>query len=110
MESAAPSMEGLIIASIEGRGIGALTGRRATLTQLAEQGLQRVLRTAVVNETGIQGKYYFGFKFAHDEQPDNDQPSLFAALQEALGVKLEKRKIPVEMLVVDHIQKTATEN
>ena len=37
-------------------------------------------------------------------------PTIFAALQEQLGLKLEARKGSVDLLVVDHIEKTPTEN
>ena len=39
-----------------------------------------------------------------------DGPSIFAAVQEKLGLKLEARKLPVELLVIDHAEKVPTEN
>jgi uncharacterized protein (TIGR03435 family) len=35
----------------------------------------------------------------------DDRPSIFTALQEQLGLKLEAGKAPIEMLIIDHIQK-----
>ena len=37
-------------------------------------------------------------------------PDIFAAVQSQLGLKLESKKGPVEMLVIDHVEKTPTEN
>jgi uncharacterized protein (TIGR03435 family) len=39
-----------------------------------------------------------------------DSPDLFTALQEQLGLKLEQRKGPVEVLVIDHVEKIPTQN
>jgi len=104
-----PQIEGKVIASAEGRGIAAVTGRRVSMAELAE-GLQTPLRTFVMDKTNLTGKYYFGFKFLRDDAlPDADAPSLSQAVQE-LGLRLEKQKGPVEMLVIDHVEKTPTAN
>ena len=41
---------------------------------------------------------------------DPDGPTIFDAVQDQLGLKIEKRKGPVQMLVVDHVEKKPTEN
>jgi uncharacterized protein (TIGR03435 family) len=46
-------------------------------------------------------------RFAPDGEPP---PTIFNALQEQLGLKLEARKGPVDLLVIDHVAKTPTEN
>jgi len=80
------------------------------MTRLAEA-LQEPLGAFVRDETGLQGSYYFALEFVPDNNPKNvDGPPLAAALQEQLGLRLEKRKGPVEVLVVDHIGKSPTEN
>ena len=100
---------GRVIISKEGE-LSALTGRRVTMTQLAE-GLQDEVQTFVLDQTGLTGKYFFGTKFVKSDNPrDVDGPSLFAALQEAMGLRLEKTRGPVEMLVVDHIDAVPTAN
>jgi len=103
------SMEGYVLSTLEGPGIANLTGRRVTMLQFSEA-LQRVLQVAVLDDTGLTGKYYFGFQYATDTAaPEVTLPDLFSAVK-ALGLKLEKHKGPVEMLVVDHIEKIPTEN
>jgi bla regulator protein blaR1 len=101
--------EGRLTVSKEGE-LAALTGRRVTMTQLADA-LQDELKTLVLDKTALAGKFYFGTKFVHPDTPrDVDGPSLFAALQEALGLKLEKQKGPVEMLVIEHVDRVPTGN
>ncbi len=103
------SFDGKLQATMEGRGIGALTGRRVAMADLART-LGQVLRASVVDETGLTGKYYFGLKYAPErDAADSDLPPLATAI-EALGLRLEKRKGPVELLTVDHMEKTPSEN
>src|SRR5262249_21336003 len=101
-------LEGLVLATLQGKGIGAITGRRVSMPQLTET-LQWLLSTAGADRTGLAGKYYFALQYATGNDPDVPNPNLFGAIRE-LGLRLEKHKGPVEMLVVDHIEKTPIEN
>jgi uncharacterized protein (TIGR03435 family) len=63
----------------------------------------------VVDETGLTGKYDFELTWspqnsAADAGDDAGGPSLFAALQEQLGLKVEDRKSPVDCIVIDHVE------
>lgn len=58
----------------------------------------------VIDETGLTGKYDFQFGFAPD-LGDATGPSLFTALQQELGLRLESKKGPVEVIVIDSVQK-----
>jgi uncharacterized protein (TIGR03435 family) len=74
----------------------------------------------VIDQTGLDGAYTFTLKWTPErlpnatedpKKPDLDAPpSIFEALQEQLGLKLEKRKAPLEVLVVDRAERVPTEN
>lgn len=70
----------------------------------------------VVDSTGLEGCYDFELTFGRDRTPtaaadagdpaaQRDGPSIFSALQEQLGLKLEPQKAPVEFLVIDHVER-----
>jgi uncharacterized protein (TIGR03435 family) len=91
-----------------------LTILRTPLSQLTDL-LYNVLRTPVVDETGLKGKYDLNINVAKYVSMSSDGPPdpiglIQTALQEELGLKLESRKVSLDMLVVDHAEKTATEN
>jgi uncharacterized protein (TIGR03435 family) len=44
------------------------------------------------------------------DNANDPAPDLFAALEKQLGLKLEKSKAPLDVVVIDHIEKTPTEN
>jgi len=76
----------------------------------------------VADETGLSGEYDFTFTFIPPEtwqartgwSPSSavadDTPTLFTAISEQLGLRIEMRKGPVQVLVVDNAAKNPTEN
>lgn len=68
------------------------------------------LKCPVVDKTGLNGNYDIKLDFAPDDDTDSPLPSIFTALRETLGLKLEKAKVPVETLVIDHVDQVPTEN
>jgi len=64
----------------------------------------------VIDKTGISGGYEIDIRYARDSDTDSQLPSMFTALQEQLGLKLEAQKVPVEMLVIDSVNRTPSEN
>ena len=96
--------------------------------------LQGMVGRPVRNATGLTGKYDFELSFTPTAgqslmpggpplrlppppvsdgaaaAPDDSGPTIFAALQDQAGLKLESKKGPVDTLVIDHIEKTPTEN
>jgi uncharacterized protein (TIGR03435 family) len=69
--------------------------------------LAYVLGRTVIDKTGLAGKYSYTVTYTPDDAPpaDANGPSIFTALQEQLGLKLESTKGPVELLVIDHAEK-----
>lgn len=64
----------------------------------------------VEDKTGLTGIYDYSLSYAPANTSDSGLPDLFTALQEQLGLKLESQKVPVEILVIDHVDKIPTEN
>jgi uncharacterized protein (TIGR03435 family) len=74
--------------------------------------LQNQLQKPVVDVTELEGKYNFRLLWEFMDSPDDspDKPSIFGALQNQLGLRLDPKKVEVEVLVVDHVEKVPTEN
>lgn len=87
-----------------------LTVKHTSIAQLTDL-LGRELRQMVVDKTGIEGVYDFQMKWTNDDQnTDTSVASLFTALQDTLGLKLQAAKVPVPIVVVDHVERTPTDN
>jgi uncharacterized protein (TIGR03435 family) len=72
---------------------------------LFANGLSQIVGRAVVDRTGLAGNWSFELTYAPEPSPDSDAPSLFTAIQEELGLRLEPTKGPVEVLVVESVQR-----
>jgi uncharacterized protein (TIGR03435 family) len=59
----------------------------------------------VVDKTGLPGSYDLEIEFTPDQSPDTTGPSLFTAMQEQLGLKLDSQRAPIEVLVIDRLEK-----
>ena len=59
----------------------------------------------VVDKTGLSGSYDLELEFTPDQSPDTTGPSLFTAMQEQLGLKLDSQRAPVEVLVIDRLER-----
>lgn len=76
--------------------------------------LSRIVGRPVIDETGLKGVWHFGIRYmTEDGKPaargiavgSDPGPSIFTAVQEQLGLKLDAGKAPVEQLVIDSVER-----
>jgi bla regulator protein blaR1 len=100
-------------------GWGQLTGNGATLEMLTTA-LAGQLGRPVLDRTGLKGSFNFKLEWSPESAQvggssprgldpasptDTGGPSMFTAVEEQLGLKLESARGPVELLVIDHVEK-----
>lgn len=108
--------------------------KKQSLQRLADM-LSNQLGRPVIDKTGLTGDYDYTLEFSPEglgggplggilppppppgagapaggNLPDQESPSLLTAVQEQLGLKLEAKKGPLDLLVIDHAEKTPVEN
>ena len=99
-----------------------ITGQGVALAILIPT-ISRELDRLIVDKTGLTGNYDFVFQYTPETYhppsnlgegggassmpipPDFGSISIFTAVQEQLGLKLESVKAPIEVVVIDHVQK-----
>ena len=93
-----------------------LTARAQPLSALAEQ-LSKEFRMPVLDKTGLTGRFDFTLEFAPEapgaapaDISDESAANLISAVPQQLGLKLDSKKIPVDVLVVDGADKIPSEN
>ena len=96
---------------------GPLAATAATMAFFAKaisgESLGIGVNRTVVDKTGLNGRYDFTLRFTRDRDlggplnsaADPDAPSIFTALQEQLGLKLESAKGLVDILFIDHAER-----
>ena len=90
---------------------GQMTAQKVSMSQLADF-LARQLDRPVVDRTEIKGVFDLKLEWTEESQSTDGAsgPSIFTAVQEQLGLRLQAQKLPVEILVVDNVEKVPTEN
>lgn len=114
-----PAKNGFKLKPVEGSGSGINSSNGAgkaqakckhvSMPRLADFLSDRVDHP-VVDQTGIPDAYDFTLEWSPNQNTEDAGPSIFTALNDQLGLRLEPRKLPVSILVVDSISKTPTEN
>jgi uncharacterized protein (TIGR03435 family) len=86
------------------RAAGRFTGGSVTPETLATM-LSNTAGRLVYDRTGLTGNFDVELEWAEDA--GSDKPSIFAAVQEQLGLKLESVREPVDVVVIDHVERPA---
>jgi uncharacterized protein (TIGR03435 family) len=85
-----------------------MKGTAASMAILASN-LGNQLGRFAVDKTGLNGAYDFTLEWDPEQSAESTRPSIFTALREQLGLRLESEKDPMEMLVIDNAER-ASEN
>jgi uncharacterized protein (TIGR03435 family) len=99
---------------------GSITSMSSPIEQIVTS-VAGTLGRPVKDMTGLSGYYEFNLTWTPEDKvlagadntstaPDDRPPSIFTALQEQLGLRLEPRKFPTQTVVVDHVERVPTEN
>jgi uncharacterized protein (TIGR03435 family) len=116
------SVSGTRFFSVDDEGSMRVTGKNQSVSDLIPTIITSLNDgKRVVDKTGLTGKYDFKMNLAIDGgfrrpglpplTPDDPVgPDIFSALDKYLGLKLQKAQMPIDVLVIDHLDKAPTEN
>jgi len=85
--------------------MGRLSGNNVSMPHFVQILSEQQLDRPVVDKTGFTEAFDFKLEYATIDRADAVGPSIFTALQEQLGLRLEPVRAAVEILVIDHIEK-----
>jgi uncharacterized protein (TIGR03435 family) len=101
-----PVREGAVFLMVGGDG-GHMMSNASPISKLMAT-LTSFLQAPIIDETSLTGTYEYAFDFTPDDfnpAEPTDSPTLANAVKQATGLILEKTKIPVQVLVVDHVER-----
>ena len=75
----------------------------ATIVQI----VVNTVRAPVSDETGLTGRYDVDLHWSNEVAPTDDRPSIYQALQDQLGLKLERRRVMTDVFIVDRLERAA---
>jgi uncharacterized protein (TIGR03435 family) len=90
-------------------GPGRITGVQMPLSVLVSL-LSRLEGQLFVDKTGLTGRYQIKLEWAPDNDPNRNGLSLSEALEEQLGLRMERRREPLDVIVVERAEKVPTDN
>jgi uncharacterized protein (TIGR03435 family) len=99
-----PDARALACGSMQGARVGRMTGYAVEMGPLVAD-LYNWTGRLVVDRTGLTGRFDLTLNWAPEGTTDTDAPSIFTAVQEQLGLKLEPATGPVEVLVIDSAER-----
>jgi len=95
--------------------LGSLHATNATVAEFTQMMQAIALDRPVIDQTGLEGRFDFDLNWKRDDSqfagivatvpPLADATPLYIAIQEQIGLKLDATKAPVELLVIDHVEK-----
>jgi uncharacterized protein (TIGR03435 family) len=94
--------------SYEGSFWSKMSSQNTTAAEFASF-LSDRLEHPVIDKTGIQTRFAFNLEYRNRDD-DTTRPSIFDVIREKIGLSLKTAKGPVDILVIDRIEKAPTEN
>jgi len=116
LKDLAPATRSMVLAGMPlATSTGVLMAGRGRFVKELVEDLSLILGAPVVDRTGLAGKYDYTLEFERPQgvapsatagtAPGDSPPTVLTAVQEQLGLKLEEKKLPFDVLVVDRAEK-----
>jgi uncharacterized protein (TIGR03435 family) len=106
LKPAAPGINPDLPFAAGGVGGARIAGKAVSMDDFARE-LATQFRQTLINRTGLNGRFELDLQYTPDSStgPAPEFPSIFTAVQEQLGLKLQSERAPVPVLVIDSVQR-----